>query len=99
MRAETLLFRLSRDTTSADTALDGASFDGQLVAGIGLALLALTVLGAIALIVAALVQISHAVHLPEPERTRWVLSVVFAPVFGAIAWFAVGNHPQLRRPV
>jgi hypothetical protein len=80
--------------TDAGTTLDGAGIDAQLGAVVGLTLVALVVLGAVLLIVAALVQISQAVHLREPDRARWVLSVVFAPVFGAIAWFAVGNRPQ-----
>jgi hypothetical protein len=71
-----------------------ASAGAELGAMIGLTLVVLAALGAVLLIVTALVQISQAVHLQEPARTRWVLSVVFAPVFGAIAWFAVGNRPQ-----
>ncbi len=43
------------------------------------------------LIVTALVQIARAVHLTETVRTNWVLVVIFAPIFGAIAWFAIGN--------
>lgn len=89
-----LAARLESGTTG--NVLDGNGVDGaQLGAVIGLTLLVLTALGAVLLIVAALVQISQAVHLREPARTRWILSVVFAPVFGAIAWFAVGNRPQL----
>lgn len=81
--------------SGAGNVLDGPGVDGaELGAVIGLTLLALAALGAVFLIVAALVQITQAVHLREPARTRWVLSVVFAPVFGAIAWFAVGNRPQ-----
>jgi hypothetical protein len=83
-------------TTEADAGLAGT---GPAGAGqftmIGLTLLILAALGAVLLIVAALVQISQAVHLRESARTRWVLSVVFAPVFGAIAWFAVGNRPLI----
>jgi hypothetical protein len=76
-------------------ALDGVGPAGtEFGAMIGVTLGGLAGLGAVLLIVAALVQISQAVHLREPARTRWVLSVVFAPVFGAIAWFAVGNRPQ-----
>lgn len=76
--------------------LDGGAIDGAaLGALIGLALIVLAGLGAIVLIVAALVQVAQAVHLSEPSRTRWVLTVVFAPVFGALAWFAVGNRLQV----
>ena len=76
--------------------LDGAGVDGaKLAALIGLTLLGLAALGAIALVVAALVQVAQAVHLSEPARSRWVLAVVFAPVFGALAWFAVGNRLQM----
>ena len=62
----------------------------------GVTLIVLAGLGALVLIVAALAQIVRAVHLSEPARTRWVLTVVFAPVFGALAWFAVGNRLQVR---
>jgi hypothetical protein len=94
MNTSTLRLVAYRDFTSGNV-LDGAGMDGaQLGAVIGLTLLVLAALGAVVLIVAALVQITQAVHLREPARTRWVLSVVFAPVFGAIAWFAVGNRPQ-----
>jgi len=76
--------------------LDGGAIDGATLGGlIGLALIVLAALGAIVLIVAALVQVAQAVHLSEPARTRWVLTVVFAPVFGAMAWFAVGNRVQV----
>ncbi|MBX0300630.1 PLDc N-terminal domain-containing protein [Cryobacterium sp. 1639] len=94
----TTTFHLAARLESGGTGnvLDGNGVDGaQLGAVIGLTLLVLAALGAILLIVAALVQIIQAVHLREPARTRWILSVVFAPVFGAIAWFAVGNRPQL----
>jgi hypothetical protein len=94
MNTRTLFAWVSGHTETGST-LTGAGLDPEVGGVIGLVLVALTVLGAVLLIVAALVQISHAVHLREPARTRWVLSVVFAPVFGAIAWFAVGNRPQL----
>jgi hypothetical protein len=75
--------------------LDGGAIDGAELGGlIGLGIVVLAVLGAIVLIVAALVQVAQAVHLSESSRTRWVLTVVFAPVFGALAWFAVGNRLQ-----
>ena len=81
--------------TEHSNVLDGAGMDGaQLGATIGLTLLALAAVGAVVLIVAALVQVAQAVHLSEPSRSRWVLAVVFAPVFGALAWFAVGNRLQ-----
>ena len=93
MNTDTL--RLAVAQEPGGNPLDGAGIDGaQLGTVIGLGLLALTALGAVLLIVAALVQIAQAVHLREPARARWVLSVVFAPVFGAIAWFAVGNRPH-----
>jgi hypothetical protein len=94
MKTETLR-AVGHRHSEAGTVLTGAGIDAQLGGLIGLTLLVLVMLGAILLIVAALVQITQAVHLREPARTRWVLSVVFAPVFGAIAWFAVGNRPQL----
>lgn len=95
MNTSTLLHLVRHHDATTGNALDGAGMDGaQFAAVIGLTLLVLAALGAVLLIVAALVQISQAVHLREPARTRWVLSVVFAPVFGAIAWFAVGNRPQ-----
>ena len=93
MHTDTLQLAVARRIETGST-LDGAGLDGAQLGVIGLTLLVLATLGAIVLIVAALVQITHAVHLREPARTRWVLSVVFAPVFGAIAWFAVGNRPQ-----
>ncbi|WP_166787885.1 PLDc N-terminal domain-containing protein [Cryobacterium adonitolivorans] len=73
--------------------LDGGAIDGAALGGlIGLTLIVLAGLGALVLIVAALAQVARAVHLSEPARTRWVLTVVFAPLFGALAWFAVGNR-------
>ena len=48
------------------------------------------------LIITALVQIARAVHLNETVRTNWVLAVIFAPIFGAIAWFAIGNRLRLN---
>ncbi|QYF73644.1 PLDc N-terminal domain-containing protein [Cryobacterium sp. PAMC25264] len=82
--------------TERENVLDGAGVDGaQLGALIGLTLLVLAALGAIVLVAAALVQVAQAVHLSEPARSRWVLAVVFAPVFGALAWFAVGNRLQM----
>jgi hypothetical protein len=90
-----LFHHLSGADAGTDTSVGGAGFVGaELGSMIGLALMVLAGLGAVLLIVAALVQISQAVHLREPARARWVLSVVFAPVFGAIAWFAVGNRPH-----
>jgi hypothetical protein len=70
--------------------------NGDSVAMIGLGLGLLIGLGALLLIGAALVQATHAVHLSPAERTRWVLVVTLAPVFGALAWFAVGNRLRLR---
>ena len=49
----------------------------------------------IVLVVAALLQIGRAVHLRQSVRTNWVLAVTLAPIFGAIAWFAVGNRLRL----
>ncbi|WEO77839.1 PLDc N-terminal domain-containing protein [Cryobacterium sp. SO2] len=90
----TLQLALRRETADGNV-LDGAGVDGaQLSAVIGLALLVLALLGAVLLIVAALLQVTQAIHLSEPARTRWVLTVVLAPVFGALAWFAVGNRVQ-----
>ena len=60
------------------------------MAGLGLGGLGL--LGSVGLIVAALAQITRALHLRESARAGWVLVVVCAPVFGAVAWFAVGNR-------
>ncbi|MCY7288488.1 MAG: PLDc N-terminal domain-containing protein [Cryobacterium sp.] len=60
------------------------------MAGLGLG--GLGVLGSVGLIVAALAQITRALHLREAARAGWVLVVVCAPVFGAVAWFAVGNR-------
>lgn len=57
-----------------------------------LALAGLAAVGAVGLIGAALVQIVRAVHLRAAARTNWVLAVVCAPLFGAIAWFAIGNR-------
>ncbi len=57
-----------------------------------LSLAGLAVVGAGGLIVGALVQIAGAVHLRAVARTNWVLAVVCAPLFGAIAWFAIGNR-------
>ena len=82
--------------TERGNVLDGDGVDGaQFGALIGVTLLVLAALGAIVLVVAALVQVAQAVHLSEPARSRWVLAVVFAPVFGALAWFAVGNRLQM----
>jgi len=94
MHSEAIVHLTVGRESGADTTLDGAGLDSQLGAVIGVALVVLAILGAVLLIVAALVQISQAVHLREPARARWVMSVVFAPVFGAIAWFAVGNRPH-----
>ena len=60
------------------------------MAALGLA--GLAALGGVGLIVAALSQITRAIHLREAARASWVLAVVCAPVFGAVAWFAVGNR-------
>ncbi|TFB97539.1 hypothetical protein E3O48_02505 [Cryobacterium sp. HLT2-28] len=57
-----------------------------------MALAGLAAVGAVGLIGAALVQIARAVHLRAGARTNWVLAVVCAPLFGAIAWFAIGNR-------
>ena len=43
----------------------------------------------------ATVQIGRAAHLGPTKRTNWVLAVLLAPVFGATAWFAVGNRLRL----
>jgi len=76
--------------------LDGGGMDGaQLSALIGVTLVVLLAAGAALLITAALVQVAQAVHLSQSARSRWVLAVVFAPVFGALAWFAVGNRLQM----
>jgi hypothetical protein len=95
MTITTTLRQALHQETRDGNVLDGAGVDGaQLGLVIGLTLLVLAVLGAVLLIVAALVQVAQAVHLSEPSRTRWVLTVVLAPVFGALAWFAVGNRLQ-----
>lgn len=62
--------------------------------GIGVGAGALVVI--VALVIGALVQIGRAVHLRQTVRTNWVLAVILAPVFGAIAWFAVGNRVRLN---
>lgn len=64
----------------------------RMVQMVGLGLGGLGVLGSVGLIVAALAQITRALHLREAARAGWVLVVVCAPVFGAVAWFAVGNR-------
>ncbi|MDJ0376594.1 hypothetical protein [Cryobacterium sp. PH31-L1] len=43
----------------------------------------------------AVVQIGRAAHLCPTVRTNWVLAVLLAPLFGATAWFAVGNRLRL----
>jgi hypothetical protein len=68
--------------------IDGASMVQVAALGLG----GLAVLGSIAVIVAALVQITRAFHLHEAVRASWALAVICAPVFGAVAWFAVGNR-------
>ncbi|SEN35211.1 hypothetical protein SAMN05216281_106163 [Cryobacterium luteum] len=61
--------------------------------GVGVALLAgMIVLG---LSLVAMVQIGRAAHLCPTVRTNWVLAVLLAPLFGATAWFAVGNRLRL----
>ncbi|MDJ0323965.1 hypothetical protein QMG61_09345 [Cryobacterium sp. PH31-AA6] len=67
-------------------------FDSSLIEWAALSLAGLAVVGAGGLIVGALVQIAGAVHLRAVARTNWVLAVVCAPLFGAIAWFAIGNR-------
>ena len=52
----------------------------------------LAALGGVGLIVAALSQITRSIHLRESARVSWILAVVCAPVFGAVAWFAVGSR-------
>lgn len=95
MNITSTLQRVRFGASQDGNVLDGAGVDGaQLGLVIGVTLLVLAVLGAVLLIVAALVQVAQAVHLSEPSRTRWVLTVVLAPVFGALAWFAVGNRLQ-----
>ncbi|TFC32071.1 hypothetical protein E3O53_07380 [Cryobacterium sp. TMT2-18-3] len=68
--------------------IDSASMVQMAALGLG----GLAVLGSAALIAAALIQISRAIHLRQAARASWVLAVVCAPVFGAVAWFAVGNR-------
>ena len=43
----------------------------------------------------AMIQIGRAAHLRPSVRTNWVLAVLLAPLFGATAWFAVGNRLRL----
>lgn len=59
---------------------------------IGVAVGAVALAAVLVLVVTALVQIGRAVYLRDTVRTNWVLAVIFAPVFGAIAWFAIGNR-------
>jgi hypothetical protein len=40
----------------------------------------------------AIVQIRRAEHLCSTVRTNWLLAVLLAPLFGATAWFAVGDR-------
>lgn len=61
--------------------------------GIGVALLAGLIVVGLSLV--AMVQIGRAAHLRPTVRTNWVLAVLLAPVFGATAWFAVGNRLRL----
>ncbi|TFC95957.1 MULTISPECIES: PLDc N-terminal domain-containing protein [Cryobacterium] len=68
--------------------IDGASMVHFAALGLG----GLAVLGSIAVVVVALVQITRAFHLREAARASWALAVICAPVFGAVAWFAVGNR-------
>ena len=68
--------------------IDGHDWVGILVAVLaGLVVLALSFV--------AMVQIGRAAHLSPSKRTNWVLAVLLAPVFGATAWFAVGNRLRL----
>ncbi|TFB72640.1 hypothetical protein E3O06_09990 [Cryobacterium glaciale] len=61
--------------------------------GIGLALLAGMIVLVLSLV--ALIQIGRAAHLCPSVRTNWVLAVLLAPLFGATAWFAVGDRLPL----
>ena len=49
----------------------------------------------ISLSLVAMIQIGRAAHLCPTVRTNWVLAVLLAPLFGATAWFAVGNRLRL----
>ncbi|TFD64731.1 hypothetical protein E3T41_02675 [Cryobacterium sp. Hh38] len=66
---------------------------GHDLVGIMVAVLAGLVVLTLSLV--AMVQIGRAAHLCPTKRTNWVLAVLLAPVFGATAWFAVGNRLRL----
>ncbi|NQX34069.1 PLDc N-terminal domain-containing protein [Herbiconiux sp. VKM Ac-2851] len=47
----------------------------------------------LAAVIFAIVQISKSSELNSTERSIWIIGVVLAPVWGAIAWYALGPHP------
>ncbi|WP_161498906.1 hypothetical protein [Cryobacterium aureum] len=61
--------------------------------GIVVALVASVIVLALSLV--AMIQIGRAAHLCPTVRTNWALAVLLAPLFGATAWFAVGNRLRL----
>ena len=63
---------------------------------LGIVLGVLFACGILALIVAALVQISGSMALDGTARAVWILIVVVAPVIGAIIWFTFGPDPVHR---
>ncbi|OUE27889.1 PLDc N-terminal domain-containing protein [Clavibacter michiganensis] len=60
-----------------------------LIAG---AVVAPLVIAYVALIVTAIVQVVRDGSLAGLARDLWVVALVVVPVFGAIAWFAVGHR-------
>lgn len=54
--------------------------------------------GAIALVldVAALASIWHSRLHSRKAKAIWILMVMLLPIFGAIAWFALGREPRRR---
>ncbi|WP_104139798.1 PLDc N-terminal domain-containing protein [Cryobacterium sp. Y50] len=62
---------------------------------VGILVAVLAGLVVLTLSLVAIMQIGRAAHLSPTKRTNWVLAVLLAPVFGATAWFAVGNRLRL----
>ncbi len=62
-------------------------------ATLAVAVASVTVAVYLAAIAYAIVQIVRTRDLSDIEKGVWMITVVFAPLFGALVWYWAGPHP------
>ena len=66
----------------------------QTIAGIGIFMLLIGMLLAVAYFACWLTALVHCIkHRPDKDKMMWVLIIIFVPLFGMILYFTIGKQP------